>query len=186
MFQFPRLSSPSLWVREGDAATAGGGFAHSGTPGSTGVCPSPGIIAACRALRRLHVPRHPPCALDILPPRIRAGRRDSSSLSTLMSGCRIPSRGDAPGRSRVQLTSVKNRRLVNISTSLKFESVYRRIDQIMSSLIRLSLCGSQGTRGVTPGTGYAERGGAMGQGTPAPKQVVRLCSLLPSESLFAP
>ena len=29
-----------------------GGRSHSGIPGSTGACPSPGLIAACRALRR--------------------------------------------------------------------------------------------------------------------------------------
>ena len=40
---------------------------HSGTPGSKAVCASPGLIAACRALRRLPMPRHPPCALSILP-----------------------------------------------------------------------------------------------------------------------
>ena len=40
------------------------GFPHSGTPGSRPVCGSPGTIAACRALRRLPAPRHPPCALN--------------------------------------------------------------------------------------------------------------------------
>src|ERR1043165_5390259 len=39
------------------------GFPHSGTPGSTPTCGSPRIFAACRALLRLSVPRHPPCAL---------------------------------------------------------------------------------------------------------------------------
>ncbi len=41
------------------------GFSHSETRGSEGVCPSPRIIAACRVLRRLPVPRHPPPALTI-------------------------------------------------------------------------------------------------------------------------
>src|SRR4051794_26811712 len=39
------------------------GFPHSGTPGSTPTCGSPRLFAACRALLRLSVPRHPPCAL---------------------------------------------------------------------------------------------------------------------------
>ena len=39
------------------------GLPHSGTPGSLAACASPGSIAACRALHRLSVPRHPPCAL---------------------------------------------------------------------------------------------------------------------------
>ena len=45
------------------------GFPHSGIPGSKAVCASPGPIAACRALRRLPMPRHPPCAHDTLRPR---------------------------------------------------------------------------------------------------------------------
>ena len=39
-------------------------FPHSETPGSKAVCASPGTIAACRVLRRLPVPRHPPRARD--------------------------------------------------------------------------------------------------------------------------
>ena len=39
-------------------------FPHSGIPGSTPACGSPGLIAACHALHRLPPPRHPPCALS--------------------------------------------------------------------------------------------------------------------------
>jgi hypothetical protein len=39
-------------------------FPHSGIPGSRPACGSPGLIAACHALRRLPPPRHPPCALS--------------------------------------------------------------------------------------------------------------------------
>ena len=39
------------------------GLPHSETPGSQPACGSPRTIAACRVLRRLSVPRHPPCAL---------------------------------------------------------------------------------------------------------------------------
>ena len=42
------------------------GFPHSGTPGSTPTCGSPRLFAACRALLRLSVPRHPSCALRSL------------------------------------------------------------------------------------------------------------------------
>ncbi len=41
------------------------GFPHSETSGSKAVCASPKLIAACRVLLRLPVPRHPPCALGI-------------------------------------------------------------------------------------------------------------------------
>ena len=39
MCQFPGLSSPALWIREGDGRPAPAGFAHSETRGSKGVCP---------------------------------------------------------------------------------------------------------------------------------------------------
>jgi hypothetical protein len=39
------------------------GFPHSGIAGSKPTCGSPTLIAAYRALLRLSVPRHPPCAL---------------------------------------------------------------------------------------------------------------------------
>lgn len=72
MFQFPGLSSRALCVRARDAWTAPCGFAHSEIRGSQGMCPSPRLIAACRVLRRLPVPRHPPCARDIFPSLGRA------------------------------------------------------------------------------------------------------------------
>ena len=42
------------------------GFPHSDTCGSTGMCPSPQLFAACRVFHRPLVPRHPPCALSCL------------------------------------------------------------------------------------------------------------------------
>ena len=39
------------------------GFPHSGIAGSLDACSSPTLFAAYHALRRLSVPRHPPCAL---------------------------------------------------------------------------------------------------------------------------
>ena len=57
------------------------GFPHSGTPGSKPVCGSPGTIAACRALRRLPAPRHPPCALHTFGALGPSGLRSCSVLS---------------------------------------------------------------------------------------------------------
>ena len=65
MFQFPGLPPGPYAFRAGRAGMAPLGFPHSDTRGSMGACPSPRIIAACRVLHRLPVPRHPPCALDI-------------------------------------------------------------------------------------------------------------------------
>jgi hypothetical protein len=46
--------------------TLAGGLPHSEIPGSTIARISPGLIAACHALHRLSVPRHPPDALTLL------------------------------------------------------------------------------------------------------------------------
>jgi hypothetical protein len=42
------------------------GFPHSDILGSTVVCTYPRLFAACHVLHRLQVPRHSPCALNIL------------------------------------------------------------------------------------------------------------------------
>ena len=72
MFRFPRLSPSAL---SGDltappshvgAYLAIGRFPDSGTRGSKDVCSSPRIFAACHALHRLLVPRHPPYTLHSL------------------------------------------------------------------------------------------------------------------------
>ena len=48
-----------VWIRE----VYSRGFPHSEICGSQNICFSPQLIAACHVLRRLSVPRHPPCAL---------------------------------------------------------------------------------------------------------------------------
>ena len=55
------------------------GLPHSEIPGSTVVCTSPRLIAACHVLHRFPEPRHPPYALPCLTsisssPRARSGR----------------------------------------------------------------------------------------------------------------
>jgi hypothetical protein len=51
---------------DSDRDTLAGGLPHSEIPGSTIARISPGLIAACHALHRLSVPRHPPDALNTL------------------------------------------------------------------------------------------------------------------------
>ena len=59
MFQFPAFAPP----RSGGDGIAPAGLPHSDIRGSTGICPSPRLFAACHVLLRLREPRHPPCAL---------------------------------------------------------------------------------------------------------------------------
>ena len=65
MFQFPRLPPARLCVRREVPELRSGGLPRSETCGSKRVCRSPQIIAACRVLRSLPMPRHPPCARNI-------------------------------------------------------------------------------------------------------------------------
>ena len=60
---FTSPGSPPLPLGREYLASLQGGFPHSGTRGSTVACTSPRLFAACHALLRLLLPRHPPCAL---------------------------------------------------------------------------------------------------------------------------
>ena len=62
IFQFPPFASHGQMP--GMTALQAAGLSHSETRGSKVICTSPRIIAAYRVLRRLHEPRHPPCALS--------------------------------------------------------------------------------------------------------------------------
>src|SRR4028118_2309932 len=64
------------------------GLPHSGTPGSQPACGSPGTIAACRALLRLSVPRHPPCALSSLG-RINSGPTRKPAYPASRTGAHV-------------------------------------------------------------------------------------------------
>ena len=63
MFQFPAFASSLRMM----PCLQHGGLSHSEIPASTAICASTGLIAACHVLHRLREPRHPPCALSILP-----------------------------------------------------------------------------------------------------------------------
>ena len=62
------------------------GFPHSEIPGSKPAHGFPGLIAACHVLHRLHVPRHPPNALQTL--------EISLELSTHAQGMTLRHKGE--------------------------------------------------------------------------------------------
>jgi len=66
MFQFPRLPSRAYRLGPGFPIMTSGGLPHSGVSGSLPACGSPELFAACRALHRPLLPRHPPRALSSL------------------------------------------------------------------------------------------------------------------------
>ena len=66
MFQFRAFPSYAYLIQRTIPEYCSGGFPHSEISGSTDICSSPKLIAACRVLHRLPVPRHSPCALFCL------------------------------------------------------------------------------------------------------------------------
>ena len=66
MFQFGRFPTRAYFVQRALAGSSPAGFPHSEIHGSSRMCRSPWLIAACHVLRRLLMPRHSPCALSSL------------------------------------------------------------------------------------------------------------------------
>ena len=66
MFQFRRFPSYAYLIQRRMTGYCPAGFPHSEIHGSMDICSSPWLIAACRVLHRLSVPRHSPCALSSL------------------------------------------------------------------------------------------------------------------------
>ena len=63
MFQFRRFPSCDYLIHHRMTEYGSAGLPHSEISGSKPMCGSPKLIAACHVLRRLLMPRHPPCAL---------------------------------------------------------------------------------------------------------------------------
>ena len=63
MFQFRRFPTHGYLIHHALPEVSSGGFPHSDISGSTVICTSPKLIAACHVLHRLLMPRHSPCAL---------------------------------------------------------------------------------------------------------------------------
>ena len=63
MFQFRAFPSYAYLIQRTILEYCSSGFPHSEISGSTDICSSPKLIAACHVLLRLLMPRHSPCAL---------------------------------------------------------------------------------------------------------------------------
>ena len=63
MFQFRRFPAYAYLIQRTLTEYCSAGFPHSVISGSTVICTSPELIAACHDLLRLLMPRHSPCAL---------------------------------------------------------------------------------------------------------------------------
>ena len=74
MFQFRAFPSYAYLIQRTIRRYCLRGFPHSEISGSTDICSSPKLIAACHVLLRLLMPRHSPCALIRLTLRPRGFR----------------------------------------------------------------------------------------------------------------
>ena len=63
MFQFRRFPTYTYFIQYTLTEYGSAGFPHSDISGSSRMCRSPKLIAACHVLHRLLMPRHSPCAL---------------------------------------------------------------------------------------------------------------------------
>jgi hypothetical protein len=66
MFQFRRFPAYAYLIQRTLTGYCPAGLPHSEISGSMDICSSPKLIAACRVLHRLLMPRHSPCALSSL------------------------------------------------------------------------------------------------------------------------
>ena len=96
MFHFPAYRLDGLCIHPPMTVSSTDGLLHSEIVGSKRVCRSPGLIAAYRVLRRLAMPRHPPCALSRLcvssnrfaPPQVCGGTERTGSEDPALSSLR--------------------------------------------------------------------------------------------------
>ena len=63
MFQFRAFPSYGYWIHRTILRYCLSVFPHSEISGSSLICSSPKLFAACHVLHRLLMPRHSPCAL---------------------------------------------------------------------------------------------------------------------------
>ena len=92
MFQFRRFPTYAYLIQRRLTEYCSAGFPHSEILGSTPMCGSPRLIAACHVLLRLLMPRHSPCALSSLTsstrtsyPSLSRKRESSLTASRLLS-----------------------------------------------------------------------------------------------------
>ena len=74
MFQFRRFPTHTYFIQRTLYEYGSYGFPHSDIPGSSDICSSPRLFAACHVRLRLLMPRHSPCALIRLTLRPRGFR----------------------------------------------------------------------------------------------------------------
>ena len=106
MFQFRAFPSYSYFIHCTILEYCSSVLPHSDISGSSLICSSPKLFAACRVLHRLLMPRHSPCALISLTcrrnklhsslPALRRASIHSVSFSSPNQSLRFDSVGETP------------------------------------------------------------------------------------------
>jgi hypothetical protein len=119
MVHFPEFARTRLCIQRAVLWVCHSGFPHSEISGSTPVCGSPKLIAACHVLLRLFLPRHPPCALSSLTIELTL-RRDRLQLTEALHGWNQPNLNrrlcNRAGLRRLSLHYPKDTQLNNLSS----------------------------------------------------------------------
>ena len=89
-FSSPSSRWPGYGFTRRRSRMTGIGLPHSGIPGLTSACDYPGLIAACHALRRLLMPRHPPYTLSSLTPDFPSRSGNCSGYRSVFDYQRAP------------------------------------------------------------------------------------------------
>ena len=88
MFQFRRFPAYAYFIQRTLTGYCPAGLPHSEISGSSRMCRSPKLIAACHVLLRLLMPRHSPCALFCL----TFSNQSPDQRFSLLELCRLSSR----------------------------------------------------------------------------------------------
>ena len=118
------------------------GFSHSDIRGSRAICASPRLIAASHVLRRLPVPRHPPCALDIFFSKPLVYLKVDVNTKVQSELHRIRDREIC--ESQLRYLSFRLRRIARRASDSRW---------MIEMMILQTLCNFQGARGGAPRAG---------------------------------
>ena len=110
MFHFPASRPGGLFIHPSVTVSSTAGLLHSEIPGSKRVCRSPRLFAAYRVLRRLAMPRHPPCALSRLCVSSKLSLRPLRTGFASILG-RLPLRGHLPRLAALRFEATRSVRL---------------------------------------------------------------------------
>ena len=124
----------SLWIQLWLTEYCSAGFPHSEIHGSMPICGSPWLIAACRVLHRLSVPRHSPCALHSL---TFVEANPFRSVSAARGGKNSTALRRLSSSTKIRIFVVRDAGYARLRHRLKYAVYFTRIEKISVVLANL-------------------------------------------------